>query len=395
MTIQYGFPTPITVGPGSVHQIADLLKEEGFESTTIVTDSVVANLPWFVRLVEKLRSVVDVHIFSDFSGNPICQHVEAGVGFLRKVEAESVVAIGGGAALDVAKAMILMQHHPGHLFDYEDGKPDVPPVDGPIAHLIAVPTTAGTGSEVGRSAVISDDETHAKKIIFSPRLLPKHVFLDADLCLGLPASVTATTGWDAFTHLIEAFLAKGDHPMCDGIALEGLRLVKENLTSAVEFARANDRGQNLSHGQHEQHLDVREAMLNAAMMGAVAFQKGLGVNHSCAHALSTVKDVHHGLANALMLKACMHFNAATVPEKFDRIAQSMGLATPTKDGFFMWLNETLAETSIPPNLEAIGVDFSDLNDLIEVALADVCHPLGPRAVTRENFEALFREAMTQ
>ena len=282
---------------------------------------------------------------------------------------------------------------PRRLFDYEDGKPDAARrwTDCTFDRR---PTTAGTGSEVVQ-CVITDDETHAKKIIFSPRLLPKHVFLDAELCLGLPAAVTATTGWDAFTHLIEAFLAKGDHPMCDGIALEGLRLVKENLTSAVEFARANDRGQNLSHGQHEQHLDVREAMLNAAMMGAVAFQKGLGVNHSCAHALSTVKDVHHGLANALMLKACMHFNAETVPEKFDRIAQAMGLATPTKDGFFKWLNETLAETSIPPNLEAIGVDFSDINDLIEVALADVCHPLGPRAVTRENFEALFREAMTQ
>ena len=136
-------------------------------------------------------------------------------------------------------------------------------------------------------------------------------------------------------------------------------------------------------------------MLNAAMMGAVAFQKGLGVNHSCAHALSTVKDVHHGLANALMLKACMRFNAATVPEKFDRIAQAMGLVNATKEGFFEWLNKTLEETSIPSNLDAIGVSLSDINDLIEVALVDVCHPLGPRPVTREDFEQIFREAMTQ
>ena len=186
--------------------------------------------------------------------------------------------------MDVAKCIALMAYHPGDLLDYEDGKENGRSADQQLPLIVAVPTTAGTGSEVGRSAVVSDDDTHVKKIIFSPRLLPVHVFMDPDLTMGLPASITAWTGMDACSHLSEAYLAPGYHPQCDGIALEGLRLMARALPRCVEGFQASDTSSVI--------LDARHDMLNAAMMGAVAFQKGLGAVHSCAHALSTVCDLH-------------------------------------------------------------------------------------------------------
>ncbi len=395
MTVNYNFPTPIISGPGALSHLPSILEGKGFKRTSIVTDRGIVELPWFTRLVADLSKTFEVTVFSDFQGNPVCSHVDAGAAFLREVNAVSVIAVGGGAALDVAKAMILMQHHGGHLFDYEDGNPDAPPVEGPIADLIAVPTTAGTGSEVGRSAVISDDDTHAKKIIFSPRLLPTQVIADPELTLGLPASITASTGFDAFTHLLEAFLARGEHPMCDGIALEGLRLVAHNLVTAVQMAQANAAGRLLGHAEAQRHLDARDGMLNAALMGAVAFQKGLGVNHSCAHALSTVNDVHHGLANALMLIPCMRFNAEVVPDRFVRVAQSMDISPATPDALFDWIDKTLKVTGLPRNLSEIGVKATDIPALVDVAIADVCHPLGPRAVNKAQFITLFEEALNR
>jgi alcohol dehydrogenase class IV len=395
MTVNYNFPTPIISGPGAISHLPTILRDRGFKRTSIVTDRGIVGLPWFKKLVDELSKGFEVTVFSDFQGNPVCSHVDAGTAFLREVKAESVIAIGGGAALDVAKAMVLMQNHGGHLFDYEDGNPDAPPVEAAIADLIAIPTTAGTGSEVGRSAVISDDETHAKKIIFSPRLLPTQVIADPELTLGLPASLTASTGFDALTHLLEAFLARGEHPMCDGIALEGLRLVSQHLIPAVQMARANAAGRILGHAEAERHLDARDGMLNAALMGAVAFQKGLGVNHSCAHALSTVNDVHHGLANALMLIPCMRFNAEVVPERFVRVAKSMDISPATPEAFFNWVEQALKDTGLPRNLSEIGVKASDITALVDVAMADVCHPLGPRAVHRAQFVSLFEEALNR
>ena len=395
MTVNYNFPTPIISGPGAISYLPTILRERGFKRTSLVTDRGIVGLPWFKKLVHNLSEDFEVTVFSDFQGNPVCSQVDAGTAFLREVNAQSVIAIGGGAALDVAKAMVLMQNHGGHLFDYEDGNPDAPPVEGAIADLIAIPTTAGTGSEVGRSAVISDDETHAKKIIFSPRLLPTQVIADPELTLGLPASLTASTGFDALTHLLEAFLARGEHPMCDGIALEGLRLVSQHLIPAVQMARANAAGRILGHAEAERHLDARDGMLNAALMGAVAFQKGLGVNHSCAHALSTVNDVHHGLANALMLIPCMRFNAEVVPERFVRVAQSMDITPATPEAFFDWVEQALRDTGLPRNLSEIGVKASDIPALVDVAIADVCHPLGPRAVRKAQFVSLFEEALNR
>ena len=183
--------------------------------------------------------------------------------------------------------------------------------------------------------------------------------------------------------------------MCDGIALEGLRLVAHHLVTAVHLAKAAESGQLLGHAEAQRHLDARDGMLNAALMGAVAFQKGLGLNHSCAHALSTVKDVHHGLANALMLIPCMRYNAEVVPDKFTRIARAMELSSDTPEAVFTWIEESLRATGLPRNLSEIGVKVSDIPALVEVALKDVCHPLGPRAVNHKQFAALFQEALNR
>jgi alcohol dehydrogenase class IV len=229
---------------------------------------------------------------------------------------------------------------------------------------------------VGRSSVISDDATHAKKIIFSPRLLPSVVLADPELTYGLPPHLTAATGMDALTHLVEAFLAKGHHPMADGIALEGVRLIAQSL----EKATAGDEA-------------ARQDMLDAAMMGAVAFQKGLGVNHSCAHALSTVADLHHGLANALMLPACMAFNCATEPARFLRLARVVDPTATRPEQFVEWIKALSERLSLPQTLHEVGVQAHQLEQLLDVAQADPCHPFNPRPVNRDDFKALYLEVM--
>ena len=307
-------------------------------------------------------------------GNPVENDVNQGVRAFKDHEADSIVMIGGGATLDVGKAVALMAYHPGSLFDYEDGKPDALPTDQPFPFMIAIPTTAGTGSEVGRSSVISENESKAKKIIFSPKMLPNLVIADPELTLALPASITAATGVDALTHLLEAFLAKGFHPMCDGIALEGIRLVGESLVIAVK---------------EPSDIDARAKMLAASLMGAVAFQKGLGVNHSCAHALSTVYDTHHGLANALVLKACMEFNYAQVPERFERIAQALDLASGSE--VFTFISELNKAIGIPKGLSELGIEINER--LLDVAQADICHQSNPRVVSRNDFKMLYEASM--
>ncbi|MEM8614389.1 MAG: iron-containing alcohol dehydrogenase, partial [Cyanobacteria bacterium P01_H01_bin.105] len=312
----YNFPTKIRFGPGSRHELPAELSSLGIQRPLVVTDRDVAKLPWFSAIENSLTDMTSV-TFSGLWGNPVVSQVMTGVAVYQDYNADGIIAVGGGAPMDVAKAIALMAHHPGHLFDYEDGA-STRPINQPIPPIVALPTTAGTGSEVGRSAVISDDNTHAKKIVFDPQLLPKVVLADPELLLGLPAKITAATGMDALTHLIEAFLAKGNNPLCDGIALEGIYLVSQHLQDSVTFAQQQAAGEIVD---QTAHLRARSGMLNASMMGAIAFQKGLGVTHSCAHALSTICDTHHGLANGIMLPAAMRFNLAAEPEKFLRIAR--------------------------------------------------------------------------
>jgi alcohol dehydrogenase class IV len=387
----YNFPTRIRFGAGARTELAQTLDQLGIHRPLIVTDRDVATLPWFADIPAALT--LPVAIFSGVWGNPVVSQVEAGLVAWREHQADGIIAIGGGAPVDVAKAIALMANHPGHLFDYEDGKPDGRPVDQPVPPIVAIPTTAGTGSEVGRSTVISDDVTHAKKIMFDPALLPAVVLADPDLLLGLPPGITAATGMDALTHLIEAYLAKGVHPICDGIALEGISLVAQHLTTCVQFAQRLRAGETLSPDDHQAHRTARGGMLNASMMGAIAFQKGLGVTHSCAHALSTVCNTHHGLANGVMLVAAMRFNLVTEGDRFLRLARVVNPAATHGQQFVDWIESLRLGIGIPSSLTELSVSPAQLDQLVAVAEQDGCHPLNPRPVTRDDFYAIYKDAL--
>ncbi|MBA3709154.1 MAG: iron-containing alcohol dehydrogenase [Planctomycetes bacterium] len=378
MTLHFfSFPTPIVFGAGARAQVADHLKANGCTRPLVVTDRGLAALPVFADFVAKLTPTVDAAVFSGVFGNPVASQVAAGVAAYRAHRADSIIGFGGGAALDVAKAVALMSGHPGEILDYEDGKPGALPIDRAIPYWVALPTTAGTGSEVGRSAVVSDETTHVKRIVFSPRLLARAVFADPELTLALPAGVTAATGMDALTHCVEAYLAKDWHPICDGIALEGVRLAARNLATCVK--RPSD-------------VPARGAMLMASMMGAIAFQKGLGVTHSCAHALSAAADMHHGLANGVMIEHALAHNVAAVPERFASLAEAAGLADRSGAAFLAWLIALKAEIGIPAGLASAKVDRALIDRLVDLAVQDGCHQSNPRACSRDDFRAIFTAA---
>jgi len=376
-TYRFSFPTPIHFGAGTRNMVKAHLQGQKFSKPLIVTDRGIAGLPLFQEWVKSLAPL-NVTVFSEIWGNPVKSQVTAGVNAFKSHHADCIIGIGGGAALDVAKAIALMATHEGDLFDYEDEKPGAREIHDPIPYWIALPTTSGTGSEVGRSAVISDDKTHIKKIIFSPKLLAKTVFADPEWTTGLPAPITAATGMDALTHCVEAYLAKGYHPLCDGIALEGIRLASQFLVKAVN--NPND-------------IEARSGMMMSSMMGAIAFQKGLGIVHSTAHALGTVNDLHHGLANALMIDHALKFNAAAVPERFKTMAQVVGLSDATPQGFLRWLDDLKKQIKIQPNLAAVKVTPAHLDELVRVATEDSCHLNNPIPVTSADFKKIFVEAM--
>ena len=250
-------------------------------------------------------------------------------------------------------------------------------VTGEVPYFITIPTTSGTGSEVGRSAIISEDDTHRKRILFSPKLLARIVFADPLLTMDLPAAVTAATGMDALTHNLEAFLANGFHPLCDGIALEGIALINESIVDAVRSPS----------------LESRSKMMIASLMGAVAFQKGLGVVHSLAHPLSSLLDTHHGLANALNLPVGMRYNIPGSEDKFRRIARTIGLVAETGEAVVARLLELNRQLGLPGRLRDIGVREEHVDELSTLAFADFCHPNNPRAVGREDFRALYMQAL--
>jgi alcohol dehydrogenase class IV len=289
----------------------------------------------------------------------------------------AVIGIGGGAALDVARAITLRINHREDLFVYDDLKGGDVFVTGDMPVFITIPTTAGTGSEVGRSAVISDDETHQKKILFSPKLMAKIVFADPLLTIELPPFVTAATGMDALTHHMEAFLVNMFHPMCDGIALQGISLIHDSLEKAV----------------NRPDLESRAHMLIASLMGAVAFQKGLGVVHSLAHPLSSLLDTHHGLANAVNIPYGMEFNIAGSERKFKKIAKALELKDESGEGVVRYLFELNEKINIPRNLTSLGVKSDHIETLSDLALADFAHPNNPKPVTRENFKQLYQKAL--
>lgn len=375
-TYRFSFPTPIHFGTGVRKQVAPHLKEQGFTRPLVITDRGVAGLPMYQSFMKDLTDGgMKAQTFSEIWGNPVKSQVTAGVEAYRAHKADSIVGIGGGAALDVAKAILLMINHPGDLFDYEDDK-STRPFDQQVPYWVALPTTSGTGSEVGRSAVISDDKTHLKKIIFHPMLLAKAVFADPETTIALPAGITAWVGMDALTHCVESYLAKGFHPICDGIALEGVRLASRSLVRAV---------------REPSNLEARGEMMMSSMMGAIAFQKGLGLTHSCAHSLSAVTDMHHGLANGVMIDHALKFNLSAVPERFDILAQTVGLKSG-KD-FISWLTDLKKETGTPAKLSELKVKQEHLEKLSEIAIADVCHGSNPKVCTQDDFRRIFAEAL--
>ncbi|MFD2519600.1 iron-containing alcohol dehydrogenase [Emticicia soli] len=378
MISTFNFPTKIRFGAGVVDELADYLKDNGLSKPLIVTDPVVANLPFLKRIVENLRlKGISSEVFSDIHKNPVKSDVYKGDEAYYASERDSIIGIGGGAAMDVARAILLRINHREDLFKYDDLIGGDIYVTNDVPHFITIPTTSGTGSEVGRSAIIADDETHQKKILFSPKLLAKIVFADPLLTMDLPPFVTAATGMDALTHNMEAFVAKMYHPICEGIALEGISLIHNSLEKAVL----------------NPDVDSRSKMLLGSMMGAIAFQKGLGVVHSLAHPLSSLLDTHHGLANAVNIPYGMKFNIAGFEDKFRRIARTLDLKDETGEAVVQYLFDLNSRINIPHRLRDIGVKDEHIETLADLAIADFAHPNNPKPVSREDFKALYLEAL--
>jgi alcohol dehydrogenase class IV len=320
---------------------------------------------------------LEVSVFTGVFGNPTCAQVMDGAAAYKAHRADCIIGFGGGAALDVAKVVGIAATHEGDILEYVWDHPQVRPIVNQLPYFAALPTTSGTGSEVGRASVVSENDTHLKRIIFNPKILAKVVFADPELTLGLPAPVTAATGMDALTHNIESYLSPAYHPLCDGIALEGTRIAAAALLAAVK---------------EPGNLQARSDMMMASMMGAIAFQKDLGAVHSCAHALGAVCDLHHGLANALMIDTVMAWNFEAVPGKFDELAHVCKVMGGGQ-ALVPWLRQLKTSVGITGGLAAHGVKPEQLARLVQIATADICHQTNPRPCAAADFEALFKAAM--
>ena len=375
---QFNFPTTIRFGANVVKELPAYLKANNLKAPLIVTDPNVAQLPFFKDILTDLaNNNIAAEVFSDIHKNPVKSDVYKGVEVWDNTNRDSVVGIGGGAGLDVARAILLRINHREDLFKYDDLIGGDIYVTNDVPHFITIPTTSGTGSEVGRSAIIADDETHQKKILFSPKLLAKIVFADPVLTMNIPAPITAATGMDALTHNMEAFLAKNYHPICDGIALQGMKLIHESLETAT----------------NRPDLESRSKMLLGSIMGAIAFQKGLGVVHSLAHPLSSLLDTHHGLANAVNIPYGMEFNIAGFEDKFRTIARTLELGSDKGEAVVQYLFNLNSKVNIPHHLRDIGVKMEHIETLADLAFADFAHPNNPKPVSREDFKQLYLKAL--
>ena len=374
----WSFPTRVLYGVGAVHRAGEEAKRLGAKRALIVTDKGVVKFGLVAPVEEALHAAgIETAIFDDVLGNPIEKNVHDGVAAFRAHDADIVIAVGGGSPLDVGKLIRLGVNHTRPLVDYDDATGGDAFITADVAPMIAVPTTAGTGSEVGRSGVVTLDVNHRKTVIFSPHLMANVAILDPEMTHTMPAHVTAATGYDALTHCLEAFVSKGEHPMADGIALEGLRLVAKHLERAV------------SHGDD---LEARGGMLQAAMMGAVAFQKGLGACHSLAHPLSSECGLHHGLANALCLPAVVVFNGELAAERLAQVAVIFG-GEPSAKGCADALRGLRARIGLPEGLSKAGVTLDKLDTLADLAFQDACHTSNPRACSRDELRKLYEASL--
>jgi alcohol dehydrogenase class IV len=372
----FSFPTPIRFGAGARKQVAAHLLEQGLKRPLIVTDRALGALPVLAEFRTHLDGL-DVAVFAGVFGNPTCSQVMDGAAAYKAHNADCVIGFGGGAALDVAKVVGVAATHEGDILEYVWEHPQVRAISNPLPYFVALPTTSGTGSEVGRSSVVSENDTHLKRVVFSPKILARMVFADPELTLGLPPAVTAATGMDALTHNVESYLSPAYHPLCDGIALEGTRIAAAALHTAVT---------------EPGNLQARSDMMMASMMGAIAFQKDLGAVHSAAHALGAVCDLHHGLANALMIDTVMAWNYEAVPAKFDELAHVCKVAGGGA-AFVPWLKTLKASVGITGTLASHGVKPEHIPRMVEIAVKDICHQTNPRPCTAADFERLFQAAM--
>ena len=375
----WSYPTAIKFGPGRIRELPAACAQVGMSRPLLVTDRGLAGLPITGLALDIMEEAgLGQAVFSEVYPNPNEKNLDAGMAAYRAGEHDGVITFGGGSGLDLGKMVAFMSGQIRPLWDFEDIGDWWTRADPlGIAPIIAVPTTAGTGSEVGRASVITNSVTHVKKIIFHPGVLPAVVIADPELTVGMPDWITAGTGMDAFAHCLEAYCSPHYHPMSQGIALEGMRLVNDYLPRV--FADGTD-------------LEARANMMSAAAMGAVAFQKGLGAIHALSHPVGAVFNTHHGITNAVVTPAVLRFNQPAVAEKLDRAAAYLGIPNGF-DGFcgrVDWLNETL---NIPAGLESLGVDAGRLDELTAMALEDPSVGGNPVPMTAENTRALFEAAM--
>jgi alcohol dehydrogenase class IV len=374
----WSYPTAIRFGPGRIAELAEACRAAGIARPLLVTDRGLANLPITTRALDVLESAgLGRAAFAEVDPNPTDTNLAAGIEAFRAGDHDGVVAFGGGSGLDLAKMVAFAARQTRPIWDFEDIGDWWTRADAAaIFPNVAVPTTAGTGSEVGRASVITDTATHTKKVIFHPKVLPSVVIMDPELTVGLPPAVTAGTGMDALAHCLEAYCAPSYHPMGDGIALEGMRLVKEYLPRAF---------------RHGADLEARANMMSAAAMGAVAFQKGLGAIHSLSHPVGALYGTHHGTTNAVVMAVVLRFNRPAVEQKLDRAAAYLGLSG--FDGFYDWVMGLRAEVGIPGRLGEMGVGSDRIRQMSEMAIVDPTAGGNPVKLTREAAEALYAECI--
>ena len=372
----WNYPTTMWSGPGRIAELPAACARTAMIRPLIVTDEGLVNAPMIRSAHAALPRAA---VFGGVRGNPASSHVMAGLAAYRAGGHDGVVAFGGGSALDAGKVIAFMSGQNRPLWDFEDVGDWWTRADpAGIAPVIAVPTTAGTGSEVGRAGVILNEETHQKKIIFHPLMMPKIVIADPELTVGLPRGVTAATGIDAFVHCFEAFCAPGFHPLADGIALEGMRLIKEFLPRAC--ANGHD-------------IEARAQMLAAASMGATAFQKGLGGVHAIAHPVGSWFNTHHGLTNAVILPYVMTHNRGAIAAKTDIVSRTLDLPTRGFDGFLAWVLALRRELDIPHSLAEIGVTTHNAATIGTEASIDPSASGNPIPLDALTYERIFRAAV--
>jgi alcohol dehydrogenase len=380
LSANWNYPTSVRFGAGRIAELAKACRTAGMARPLFVTDPGISGLPIVRTALDVLAGAgVATAVFDRVQPNPVDANVEDGLAAYRAGGHDGVIAFGGGSALDAGQVIAFMAGQTRPMWDFEDVGDWWTRADpAGIAPVVAVPTTAGTGSEVGRAGVITNAATHTKKVIFHPRMMPVVVICDPELTVGLPAGVTAGTGMDALAHCLEAYCAPGFHPMADGIAAEGIRLVKDYLPRAV--ANGAD-------------IEARAQMMAAAAMGATAFQKGLGAIHALSHPVGALYGTHHGMTNAVFMPYVLAFNRAAVAERLGRLAGYLGLA-PTFDAFAQWVLDLRASVGVPHTLAGLKVDGARAELIADMAIVDPTAGGNPVELTRDAVLKIFDAALT-